>query len=61
MSYTPVLSAFTGSVLGQTAELQWAQVSTIYSNSVVYDLEYKLSTDTNYSMSASDIDAESYI
>ena len=61
MSYTPVLSAFTGSVLGQTAELQWAQVSTIYSNSVVYDLEYKLSTDANYSMLASDIDAETYI
>ena len=36
MSNTPVLSAFTGSVLGQTAELQWTQVSTIYSNSVVF-------------------------
>lgn len=61
MSHTPVLSSFTGSVLGQTAELQWAPVSTVYTDSFVYDLEYKLSTDTNYSMLASDIDAETYI
>ena len=60
MSYTPALSEFTGSVLGQTAELQWTPISSIYMNSYMYDLEYKLSTESTYTLLEGNTDAKEY-
>ena len=49
MAYeTPMLSAFIGDVTGQTAYMQWSPVSTLYSPYFEYELQYKKSTDANY-------------
>ena len=49
MAYeTPMLSAFIGDVTGQTAFMQWSPVSTLYSPYFEYELQYKKSTDANY-------------
>ena len=49
MAYeTPQLSAFIGDVTGQTAYMQWSPVSTPYSPYFEYELQYKKSTDANY-------------
>ena len=49
MAYeTPMLSAFIGDVTGQTAYMQWTPVSTLYSPYFEYELQYKKSTDANY-------------
>ena len=49
MAYdTPMLSAFIGDVMGQTAYMQWSPVSTAYSPYFEYELQYKKTTDANY-------------
>jgi len=60
LSNTPSLSSFTGSVLGKTVDLQWAPVSASFVNSYEYDLEYKLSTESTYSMLDADMDYLEY-
>ena len=48
MAETPMLSAFIGDVTGQTAYMQWSPVSTTFSPCFEYELQYKKSTDANY-------------
>ena len=49
MAYeTPMLSAFIEDVAGQTAYMQWSPVSTTFSPYFEYELQYKKSTDANY-------------
>ena len=45
---TPLLSEFMGDVIGQSAYMQWTPITTAYSPSFKYELQYKKSTDTNY-------------
>ena len=44
----PLLSEFIGDVMGQTAYMQWTPITTAFSPSFKYELQYKKSTDTNY-------------
>ena len=45
---TPLLSEFIGDVIGQSAYMQWTPITTAYSSSFKYELQYKKSTDINY-------------
>ena len=45
---TPLLSEFMGDVIGQSAYMQWTPFTTAYSPSFKYELQYKKSTDINY-------------
>ena len=46
--YDTLLSEFMGDVMGQTAYMQWTPITTAYSPSFKYELQYKKSTDINY-------------
>ena len=61
MAYeTPMLSAFIGDVTGQTAFMQWSPVSTTYSPQFEYELQYKKSTDANYTDISTNLSQLSY-
>ena len=61
MAYeTPMLSAFIGDVTGQTAYMQWTPVSTLYSPYFEYELQYKKSTDANYTDVSTNLTALNY-
>ena len=61
MAYeTPMLSAFIGDVTGQTAYMQWSPVSTTYSPYFSYELQYKKSTDANYTDISTNLSQLSY-
>ena len=47
-------------MLGQTVDLQWTPVSTVFVNSYMYDLEYKLSTESTYTLLEGNTDAKEY-